>query len=116
MPQNQNRSGAQFGQNRPGSTAAVSIFSPDYRDLYTIENIIVCNTTAGAVTYSIFHDENGTTYDQTTAIVYGASIDANTTVVHEYNLYMRDPAGNLAVQISSANAVTFTVNGTSGSV
>jgi len=94
----------------------VSIFSPDRRDRFTIENIIICNTTASAATYRIFLDNDGSTYDATTAIAYDVSLAGNATDIIEVNLYMTDPAGNLAVRTGTGNALTFTVNGSDGSI
>lgn len=106
----------QLGQGTPPDTTAVSIFSPDRRDRFTIENIIICNTATFTTTYRIFIDNDGTTYDKTTAIAYDITLAANTTDFIEVNLYMSDPAGNLAVRTSSGNALTFTVNGSDGSI
>lgn len=106
----------QLGQGTPPDTTAVSIFSPDRRDRFTIENIIICNTTASAATYRIFVDDDGSTYDATTAIAYDISLAGNTTDFIEVNIYMSDPAGNLAVRTSTGNSLTFTVNGSNGSI
>lgn len=106
----------QLGQGTPPDTTAVSIFSPDRRDRFTIENIIICNTTASAATYRIFLDNDGSTYDATTAIAYDVSLAGNATDIIEVNLYMTDPAGNLAVRTGTGNALTFTVNGSDGSI
>ncbi len=106
----------QLGQARPGDTNAVSIFSPSTRDRHTVKNIIICNTTTSVATYRLFVDEDGTTYDQTTAIAYDVSIAANTTDLWEVELYMNDPGGNLAVRSGTSSALTFTVNGDDGSL
>jgi len=107
---------AQLAQATPSDATAVSIFSPDRRDRFTIENIIICNTTASAARYRIFVDNDGSTYDATTAIIYDVSLAATTTDIIEVNLYMTDPAGNLAVRTNIGSALTFTVNGSDGSI
>jgi hypothetical protein len=100
-----------LGQGNPADTNVNILFSPDYRDLYIIENIIVCNTTGSAATYSIFLDDDGTTHDATTALFYNVSLAANTSVILEINCYMRDPAGSLAVQSGTSDALNYTING-----
>jgi UTP:GlnB (protein PII) uridylyltransferase len=111
-----NQINKQLAQATPPDTTAVSIYSPDRRDKFTIENIIICNTSGSAVTYRIFVDDDGSTYDTTTAIAYDVSLTANTTDIIEVNLYMSDPEGNLAVRTSTGAALTFTVNGSDGSI
>jgi len=80
-----------------------------------ITAIIVCNTTASPVTFRIFHDNDGTTYDQTTALWYDVSLAANTTTL----ISSEAPNGGIAlqqngtigVQIGTADAITFTFYG-----
>lgn len=97
----------QLGQNRPptGGTA-VSNYSPA-SGTAIIKSIVVCNTSGAAATYSIFLDDDGTTYDQTTAVFFDVPIDADDT--HLLQVYWPlDSAGNLATEASVNNAVTFT--------
>ena len=105
-----------LGQLTPANTTAASIFSPDKRDLFTIESIVICNTTGSAATYRLFLDKDGSTYSTATALAYDVSLPANSTTIFEVNMYMRDPAGNLAVRTGTADALTFTVFGDNGSV
>ncbi len=106
----------QLGQVRPTDTNNTVLFSPSKTDRYTVRNIIVCNTTASAAAYRIFCDENGTTYDQTTALAYDVSIAGNSTTLYEMDVFMNDTGGNLAVRTDTANALTFTANGDDGSL
>lgn len=103
--------GQQLGQLRPSDTTAASIYSPDAGEAIKIFEIVVCNTTTNNETFRIFHDEDGTTYDQTTAQFYNAPIAANSTVIIETNWWMRNDSGNLAVRTSTGSALTFTVSG-----
>ncbi len=73
--------------------------------------MMICNTTAGGETFRVFLDDNGTTYDQTTALFYDETIAANTTRQLDLAVYMNDPDGNLAVRTSANSALTFTVFG-----
>ena len=101
----------QLGQLMPTNTTAASIYSPGASTQTLIKSIVVCNTSAGAVTYRIFHDDNGTTYDTTTALYYDVSLAGNTSIILSLNIVMDDSTGNLAVRTSSANDLTFTCYG-----
>ena len=101
----------QLGQARPADTNAVSIYSPPANNTSIITTINVANTTAIDATYRLFHDSNGTTYDETTALAFDVTVSANTVQVHDYIIGMNDTTGNLAVRTGTANAVTFTVYG-----
>lgn len=103
-----------LAQTRPAGTSAVSVYSPD--DKAIIKQIIVCNTTSSAAAFSIYLDEDGTTYDQTTALYYAHNINANDTVPivfaeEEGWLPMNSSAGNLAIQTDTGSALTFTIIG-----
>jgi len=101
----------QLGQTRPADTNNHSIYSPSAGETTVVSTIIICNTSGSAVTYRIFVDDDGSTYDQDTALFYGISLDANTTDILQTHIGMDDSNGNLAVRSSSANALTFTVHG-----
>lgn len=103
--------GLQLGQSRPGNTTAASLYSPADGVQTKIVSITVCNTTASGAAFRLFHDEDGTTYDQTTALWYDAAIAANTTVELEIVIFMVGPDGNLAIRTDTADALTFTVYG-----
>lgn len=108
--------GKQLGQARPSDTSAASIYSPDAEEINTeITLIVVCNVSGAARTFRIFHDENGTTYDATTALFYDTPLNADETIEIPYEegsgIWMRDPSGNLAVRSDSGNGITFTVYG-----
>ena len=106
----------QLAQARPSGTGAVSAVLKGAKSKLLITSIIVCNTTGGSVNYSIYIDNNGTTYDQTTALFYACALAANTTVIIESIAGIpidrsTSAGGNLAVQTSSGSALTFTING-----
>ena len=101
----------QLGQAAPSNTTATSLFSPGSSQEAIIHNVIICNTTAAAAKYRLFVDDNGTTYDATTALVYDETVSAYTTEVFEVKICMNDGTGNLGVRTDTANALTFTANG-----
>jgi len=101
----------QLAQLRPSSTSAEVLFNPTENRPYTIYNIIITNTTGSTVSASIYHDEDGSTYDATTAILESVPMIANQTLHYEGKLYGYKAAGNIAVKTSTANALTFTAYG-----
>lgn len=112
----QNLPPKQLGQKTPSDTNAVSLVKKMPNMRLHVTSLLVVNTTSGALTYSVFLDQDGTTYDTTTAIAYNAAIAANTTVDVLANTpggvtMQGRSAGNLAVKSSSASNVTFTAMG-----
>ena len=101
----------QLGQAREDSTNAVSVYSPGSGVTAVIKSIILCNTTGTDETFRVFLDDNGTTYDQSTALFYDVPIEANTTVELDSYIPMNNSSGNLAYRSSTANAITITVSG-----
>lgn len=74
-----NVAASQLFQTRPAGTSAAVIFTASQRTELT--RIAVCNTTGTAATFRLFHDDDGTTVDQTTALYYDVSVAANATQV-----------------------------------
>jgi len=98
----------QLGQLRPANTTAASIYSPAASTETIVKSITVCNTSGAQARYRIFHDDDGTTYDETTALFWEILLAANTTHTLEFNLMMDDSTGNLAVRTDINSAITFT--------
>ncbi len=101
----------QLGQLRPANTTAASLYSPPAATTWIGKNLVVCNTTAGAITFRVFHDEDGTTYDTTTALYYDVSIAANTTLSLTGFLAGHTFGGNIGVRVSTGDTLTFTLYG-----
>ena len=104
----------QLAQVRPPNTNTMSVLSAAVKRKVVVMSMVLCNTTTSAATFSIFLDKDGTTYDQTTALFYGITLAANTTEMIELHEGLPlDPqvSGNLALQVGTANAITFTING-----
>lgn len=101
----------QLGQLRPANTTAASLYSPAASTTWVGKNLVVCNTSGAPATYRVFHDEDGTTYDETTALFWEAPIAANETITVTGLLAGFTDAGSVGVRSSVANALTFTLYG-----
>lgn len=102
----------QLAQARENSTNAVSVYSPpNARTTAIVKTIIICNSTAGAIAVRLFLDDDGSTYDQSTALLYDYSIAANSYVELNGFYPMSDSDGNLAYRSATANALTITIFG-----
>ena len=102
----------QLGQLRPADTNAASLYSPGASTETIIKTIVVCNQTASAATYRLFHDDDGTTYDESTALAFDINLGANSTDFVEVNIMANDSTGNVAVRTGTNSAITFTAYGT----
>ena len=102
--------GAILAQVRPADTNAVSAYSTPKGTRAEITRVLVCNTTGNTPSFRIFLDNDGSTYDQTTALYYDKAMSANDTTTIEGSWWI-DDSGNLAVRTSAGNELTFTVFG-----
>ena len=100
-----------LGQARENSTNAVSVYSPSASTETIIKTIVVANTTSSAATFRMFVDDNGTTYDESTALAFDMDISANSVVQFDGEYIMNDSNGNFAYRSSVANALTITLFG-----
>ncbi len=100
-----------LGQLRPADTNAASLYSPAAGVIAEVGTLFIANNTAGAIAARVFHDDDGTTYDQSTALYYDLSIAANDTKLVAVPIWMRKSTGNLAVRSATNDALTFTVYG-----
>ena len=101
----------QLGQTRPANTSAASIYSPGANTTGVVKTILVANVTNLAAAFSIFIDDNGTTYDENTAIAWKVVVEGNKVIQFDGTYPMNDASGNIAVQTDSANYLTFTLMG-----
>jgi len=99
-----------LGQVRSAGTTAVSIYSPGTDVTAVNLKLVIANTSGAARTYRVFQDDDGTTYDESTAVAWDLPIAADSRV--ELKLApMSDSAGNIAVRHDAANGLTFTLEG-----
>lgn len=101
----------QLAQARENSTNAVSVYSPGANETAIIKSIVICNTSGSTRTFRIFLDDDGVTYDETTALYWDVVIDRESTTQIDTYWCMNDQNGNLAYRSSAANALTITVFG-----
>ncbi len=107
-------SGSQLAQSRPSGTSAVTLFTATLRTEITA--LVIANTTGTAATYSIYHDNAGTTYSEATALAFSVSLAANTSVVlfqsqGEGCGLTLSKSGTLGIKSGTGNALTFTLYG-----
>ena len=103
----------QLGQLRPANTSAASLFTPGQSGQYKIYLIVIANTGSVSANASVYHDVDGTTYSTATAIQYGTPVDVGGSIHLEFREGLADyqAAGNLGVQSSVADTLTFTAYG-----
>ena len=100
-----------LGQLRPANTTAASLYSPGANEEVTINNLVAANLGTSSVKIRLFLDDNGTTYDETTAIGWDIEIPPGRIYKHPGVISMNDATGNLAVRTDTANDVNFTATG-----
>ncbi len=90
---------------------AVSLYSPGTGIEASNLVVTVCNQTASAATYDIYHDDDGTDSDEAQALYFTVSLAAKTTIRIPIGP-INASAGNIMVDVGTTNAITFTLNGT----
>lgn len=105
--------GEQLAQIRPAVTTAIALYTAQLRT--EITRIVICNNLNPGTTFSVYHDDDGTTLDETTALHHDQSLSGNTTVVIESpgigsGLFIA-PGGTLGIDVGAADSVTVTLYG-----
>ncbi len=103
--------GRVLGQLRPADTNAASLYSPPGEAEPFFITVVISNTTGSTASYRVFLDDDGTTYDQTTALYYDVDLATKTAIRIPIGV-MNNPDGNLAVRSETNDALTFTALGT----
>ena len=101
----------QLAQARENSINAVSVYSPGLSTTAIIKEIWLCNTTDTEARYSLFCDDNGTTYDESTALVWEAVLEADGSYRIPCYIPMNNTAGNFAYKQGTANAISISLFG-----
>lgn len=100
-----------LGQNRPSSSNAMTVYTVPASTTAILSTIHICNTSSNDVTFSIFMDNTGSTYDETTALYYDVDIRSKETYKIQTHIGMDTAGGTLGVKVSQASTCTFTFNG-----
>lgn len=103
----------QIAQQQLTTTAATSIVSPAANQEVCIKAVRVANTSAGNVTLILYHDNDGTTYDDTTTVLPLTTIPAKKIYTDggDMTYFLNDSDGNFAAKAGTASALTITLYG-----
>ena len=103
----------QLFQARENSTNAVSVYSPAADTNTVVKHLRVVNTSGGNADLTLYHDDDGTTYDESTAIEWQTTLATGETFeIDNTFIALNNSSGNLAYKSSVANALTITGWGT----
>ena len=106
--------GSLLAQIRPANTTAATAVTGSVQNT-EITRIVICNTTGTAATFRLFHDDDGSTYDQGSALYYDKSIAANDTFEWANESGMSGIAiakdGTLGIRSGTADALNFSIYG-----
>ena len=107
--------GKLLAQARPSGTSAVSGYSPPSNFITEITRVLICNTSGSNATFRLFLDDDGTTYDQTTALFWDKLVLADDVAQFPdgdvSNIFINSSSGNLGIRTSVGNALTFNIFG-----
>lgn len=99
----------QLSQSRVTNTSPLSIYQSSISQ--TVQLFIkIANVSSGPAFLRVFHDQNGSTYDQDTAIVYDLKLNPGELLELDH-IFVNNPSGNIAYRSSVASALTATVYG-----
>ena len=100
-----------LAQSRPSNTTAATLYTAGMKTEVT--RIIIANTTGSAATFRLFHDDDGTTMDETTALIWDNSIaTANYVDIQAYLYGITIAAGgSLGIRSGTGSALTFSAYG-----
>lgn len=100
----------QLAQQRNSTTTATSILA-NSSGRWAIKTIKVCNTTTNEALFTMYHDEDGSTYDESTALYWEVPVAAKETVLFDTYMCTGSQTSNVAYKTSVANALTVTLYG-----
>lgn len=99
----------QLAQTRLSTTSAVNIYQCGTGE--EVQAFIkVSNTGSNPASIRVFHDHNGSTYDESTAIVWDMPIEAGGLLELDH-IFINNPSGSIAVRSDTANILTVTLYG-----
>lgn len=92
------------------TTAVASLYTPGDGVQCIVKRVIICNTTAAAAAFDMFHDDDGTTYGAATQLFKDQTVSVGVTLVLDEELFL-DSAANLAIACDTTLALTFSLYG-----
>lgn len=105
----------QLAQSRLSGTVAAKIFN--IADLVenpgrvVVEHILISNSTGTDITFSLYHDKDGTTYDESTALYEAATACTYKTKQIDVNIGIENANENIAAKVDLSLGLTFTMYG-----
>lgn len=104
-----------LSQKKPATTSAILAIRPVEDTYVLVKSIFVANTTAGAVSFSIYVDKDGEEAEADTALYQAVSVAANTTTLIQLTednaIVLENSDSRLYVKSSAGNSLTFTIFG-----
>ena len=101
-----------IAQLRPPNTTMTNLYSSPVGLLTVITGICVVNTSNASKAFRLCYDDDGSTFDESTALYWDKPIDkAETFLVQLQIAVNHQNAGNLGFRSSGANALTITMFG-----
>lgn len=103
----------QLAQLRPSSTSAEQLFTSTQNRPWTIDLIILTNNSTGSVDVTIYHDDDGSTYDDTNCVLSTVTLHKGQTMefTPSEGISGHNRGSSVGVKVNSANTVAFTAYG-----
>lgn len=98
----------QYDQVRENSTNPVAVFALATNMRQAQLYLKIANTSNQSALVRLFHDDDGTTYDESTAIVWDLKIVPG-EILEVDHLFVNNSSGRVAYRSSVANALTATI-------
>jgi len=99
-----------LGQAQVSGTAA-SVYTPSTDETAVIKNVTIANVTTSVSAYSLYLDNDGTTYGDATALFKNIPIAAGETHILSVYWPMDRSDGNLGASCTTTNDCTISVFG-----
>jgi hypothetical protein len=100
-----------LGQLRPADTTAAAIYTKAQDSKVWLDKMYVCNTTGSTATFKLCIDEDGSTYDETTALYWNVDVPTKKTEPIDLKAYLDTANGSVGVATGTNDALTFTLFG-----
>ena len=99
-----------LGQSAPANTSNANLYTVPSATSTIVSTLVIANTTATAATARVFARIAGATAAASNAIIYDASVPANSTATFTLGMTLAT-TDIITIQTGTANALTFTAFG-----